>query len=147
MRKTILLAAIPLALLVMLAADGMQPLKVKTGLWQVTMTTTIEGVGRPHTVTYQSCVTKENLNEYLFAERDNNCKYGVQSSTGSQMNVSGSCMPREGGNADFKLQFDVLDSENVKGTGQLTFAGHQGAMHGEYSGKGKWTAATCSSGK
>jgi hypothetical protein len=132
MHKKVLLGLICLAAAVaVVAANNVQPLNVKTGVWQITMTTTIQGMGAPQTHTYKSCVTKENLNEYPFADPDNNCKYTVQSSTGSHMNVSGSCLPQEGGKADFKIQLDAIDSEDVKGTGQLTLAGPQGAMHGD----------------
>lgn len=143
MRKMVLLGAISLVATVVVAADTVQPLNVKTGVWQVTMTTTIQGMGGPHTHSYKSCVTKENLNQYPFADRENNCKYKIQSSTGSHMDVSGSCLPQEGGKADFKIQLDAIDSENVNGTGQLTLAGPQGEMHGDYSGKGKWMGASC----
>jgi hypothetical protein len=146
MRKMRLLGAISLAATVVVAADNVQPLNVKTGLWQVTMTTTIQGMGTPQTHAYRSCVTKDNLNQYPFADPDNNCKYKVQSSTGSHMDVSGSCLPSEGGKADFKIQLDAIDSEDVKGTGQLTLAGPQGAMHGDYSGRGKWIGASCPAG-
>jgi hypothetical protein len=139
----VLLGAISLVATVVVAADTVQPLNVKTGVWQVTMTTTIQGMGGPHTHSYKSCVTKENLNQYPFADRENNCKYKIQSSTGSHMDVSGSCLPQEGGKADFKIQLDAIDSENVNGTGQLTLAGPQGEMHGDYSGKGKWMGASC----
>jgi hypothetical protein len=143
MRNTLLLVVISLATIVLLAADNVQPLSVKTGLWQVTMTTMIPGMGTPRTHTYQSCVTKENLNQYPFADPDNHCNYTVNRSTGSHMDVSGTCMPGEGEKADFKIQLDATDSENVKGAGQLTVAGPQGAMHGNYSGTGKWIAASC----
>jgi hypothetical protein len=143
MRKMTLLGAICLAAIIVVAADSIQPLNVKTGVWQVTMTTTIQGMGGPHTHTYKSCVTRENLNQYPFADRENNCKYKIQSSTGSHMDVSGTCLPQEGGNADFKIQLDVVDSGNVKGTGQLALSGPQGAMRGDYSGEGKWIGASC----
>lgn len=146
MHKKMFLGAISLAAIAVVAADNVQPLNVKTGLWEVTMTTAIQGMGTPRTHTYKSCVTKENLNQYPFADRDNNCKYTVQSSTSSHMDVSGSCMPNEGGKADFKIQLDAIDSENVKGTGQLSLAGPQGTMHGDYSGKGKWVGASCPAG-
>jgi hypothetical protein len=146
MRTTILLATIFLAATMVLAADNVQPLNVKTGLWQVTMTMTIQGTGAPHSNTYKSCVTKENLNQYPFGDPDNNCKYTVQSSTSSHMDVSGSCLPKEGGKAEFKIQLNAIDSEDVKGTGQLTLSGPEGSMHGDYSGKGKWVAASCPAG-
>ncbi len=145
MNKKMMLAAISLAATAVVAANGVQPLNVKTGLWQVTMTTNIQGMGA-RTHTYKSCVTKENLDQYPFADRENNCKYKVQSSTASHMDVSGSCLPSEGGKADFKIQLNATDSENVTGTGQLTLAGPEGAMHGDYSGKGKWIAASCPAG-
>jgi hypothetical protein len=143
MHKKILLGVISLVAIVAVAQNKVQPLNIKTGVWQITMTMTIQGMGSPHTHTYESCVTKENLSQYPFADPDNHCQYKVQSSTGTRMDVSGSCMPKEGGKADFKIQLDAVDSENVNGTGELTFAGPDGAMHGEYSGKGKWIAATC----
>ena len=147
MRKMMmLLGAISLATTVLVAADNVQPLNVKTGLWQVTMTSTIQGMGAPQTHTYKSCLTKENLNEYAFADPENNCTYKVQSSTGSHMDVSGSCLPNEGGKADFKIQLTAVDSEDVTGTGQLTLAGPQGVLHGDYAGKSKWIGASCPAG-
>jgi hypothetical protein len=146
MRKMLLLAAISATTTWMGAADNVQPLNLKTGVWQVTMTSTVQGMGS-RTHTYKSCVTKENLNQYPFADPDNNCQYKVQSSTASHMDVSGSCQPNEGGKADFKIQLTAVDSENVKGTGQLSLAGPQGAMHGDYTGIGKWMGSSCPAGE
>lgn len=145
MRKAIVLAVISLAATVVVAADNIQPLNVKPGLWQVTTTTTIQGMGAPETHTYKSCVN-EDQKQYPFGDRDNDCKYVVQSSTGTHMEVSGSCLFQGVQKAEFKIQLDVIDSENVKGSGYLTFAGPQASMHGDYSGKGKWIAATCPAG-
>ncbi len=143
MRKMMLLGAVCLATTALIAADNIQPLNVKTGLWQVTYTTTIQGMGAPQTQTYKSCVTKEDQDKYPFPDRDNDCKYKVESSTGSHMVVSGSCLYQGAEKANFKIQYDVIDSENVHGNGELTLAGPQATMHGEYSGKGKWIGATC----
>jgi len=145
MRKVILLAGISLAATVMLAAD-LQPLNVKPGLWQVTTTTTFQGMGAPMTQSYKSCITKENLNKYPFPDRDNECQYHVQSSTSTHMEVSGNCLYQKGEKADFKIQLNVRDSEDVTGSGQATVAGPSGAMHGDYSGKGKWIGASCPRG-
>ena len=146
-RKMILLGTISLAAMILVAADDIQPLNVKAGLWQVTTIMTIQGMGAPQTRTYTSCVTKENMNQYPFADRDNDCKYKVQSSTSSHMEVSGSCVYPEGEKADFKIKLDVIDTEHAQGSGQLTLAGPQGQVHGEYSGKGKWIGASCSADK
>ncbi len=144
MRKAILLGAISLAATVVVAAD-IQPLNVKPGLWQVTTTTNVQGMGT-QTQSYKSCAKKENMNQYPFADRDNNCRYKVVSSTGSRMEVTGTCLPPEGVKADFKIQLEVIDPENARGSGKLDLAGPQGELHGDYTGKGKWLSATCPAG-
>src|SRR5215469_15809624 len=109
MRKVIVLGVVSLtATIVLGAADSIQPLNVKTGLWQVTTTMTIQGMGSPQVRTYKSCVTKENMNQYPFTDRENDCKYKVESSTSSHMDVSGSCVYEQGAKADFKIQLDVI---------------------------------------
>ena len=145
MRKVTLLGAILLAAL-LVAADDFQPLNVKAGLWQVTTTTSFQGMGAPITHTYKSCVTKEDLRQYPFPDRDNECKYKVQSSTASHMEVNGNCLYQGGQKADFKIRLDVVDSENVQGSGQANIDTPQGTLHGDYSGKGKWIGASCPAG-
>ncbi len=145
MRKLILLAAISFAATIMVAAD-LQPLNVKPGLWQVTTTTTIQGMAAPMTATYKSCVPKDNVTKYPFPDRDNECKYNVQTSTSSHMEVDGNCLYQNGEKANFRIQLDVIDRENAQGSGQAIIAGPSGAMHGEYTGKGKWIAASCPAG-
>jgi Protein of unknown function (DUF3617) len=143
MRKMIVLGVICFAAILLIAADNIQPLNVKTGLWQVTTTLNVQGMGGPQVQNYKSCVKKENLNQYPFNDPDNDCKYKIQSSTGTHMDVSGTCMYPGPTKADFKIQLDVIDSEHAQGSGQLTLASPQGTMHGDYSGKGKWVAASC----
>ena len=145
MRAIVLLGAISFAATAMVAADNLQPLNVKPGLWQVTTTTTIQGMGAPETHTYKSCVTKENLKEYPFPDRDNDCQYTVLTSTGTHMEVGGNCLS-QGEKAEFKIELEVVNSENVEGNGHLTMTGPQASMHGEYTGKGKWIAASCPAG-
>lgn len=143
MRNVILLAAISCVATGVFAAD-LQPLNVKTGLWQVTTTTTIQGMGTPLTQTYKSCVT--DTNKYPFPDRDNECQYKVQTSTSSHMEVSGDCTYEGGQKANFNIQLTVIDAEDVNGSGQATIAGPQANMHGQYTGKGKWLSASCPAG-
>ena len=144
MRKLMLLAGVSFASTVLMAAD-LQPLNVKPGLWQVTTTTTYQGMGAPETRIYKSCVTKEDLDHYPFPDRDNDCVYKVLSSTATHMEVGGNCQS-QGGKADFKLQLNVVDSEDVQGTGELNVANPQANLHGDYTGKGKWLSASCPAG-
>jgi len=54
-------------------------------------------------------------------------------------------MPEGQGKVDFTMSLEALDSENVKGTGQITITGPMN-MQGTYSPTGKWTGATCPAG-
>ncbi len=175
MRKMILLGAGPLSATVLLVASSLEPLNVKTGLWETTMTTTISGLppippdmqarlaqmppeqrakleamlktrygGTPQTRTYKSCVKKEDLDKYPFTDPDKKCTYSVLTSTGSKMDVRGTCMPgSEGANVDFNLRLEALDSEHVKGTGQMAITSGGQTMNGNYIGTGKWIGASC----
>lgn len=175
MRKLTLLAAVLFSTTVLLAGGDVQPLNIKPGLWETTMTTTVSGLppmpadmesklaqlppeqrakieammknrygGTPQTRTYQSCVKKEDLNKYPFADPEKKCTYTVTTSTGSKMEVSGSCLPgSEGMKFDFKVQLEATDSEHVKGTGQMVITGGGHSMNASYNGSGKWIGATC----
>jgi hypothetical protein len=142
MRRTIVLAPILLLGAILMAAT-LEPLNVKTGLWQVTMTNTISGLPKPTTNSYQSCLKKEDLAKYPFTDPKDKCTWTVQTSTGSKMDATGTCMPEGLGKVDFNIHLESLDSENVKGTGQLTFNGPGGVMNGNYSATAKWANSTC----
>jgi Protein of unknown function (DUF3617) len=143
MRKMILLVAVLSSAAILLAASDLQPLNLKTGLWQVTMTSTINGLPTPNTNTYKSCVKKEDLDKYPFTDPQAKCTWTVQSSTGRKMDASGTCTPQNEGKVTFAIHLEAVDSENVKGTGQLTVNGPAGNMSGNYSGTAKWIGATC----
>jgi hypothetical protein len=120
---------------------GPQPLNVKTGLWQVTMTTTIQGQ-RPSTTTYNSCVKKEDLDKYPFTNPDFKCTWTVQTSTSSRMDAKGTCMTSDG-KVDFNIQLDALSTESVKGTGQMSMQGPAGAIKGSYAATAKFVSGAC----
>jgi hypothetical protein len=86
---------------------------------------------------------KEDLNKYPFVDPAKKCNYRILSSTGSTMEAQGTCTENDGTKADFKIRLDALDSENVKGTGQLILSGAGGSLSGNYAGAGKWISATC----
>jgi Protein of unknown function (DUF3617) len=87
---------------------------------------------------------KEDLNKYPFSDPEKKCTYTVLSSTGSTMEARGTCAPgSDGTKVDFKLRLDAVDSENVKGTGQMTLSAPAGSLSGNYVGSAKWLGATC----
>jgi hypothetical protein len=69
--------------------------------------------GIPKTISYKSCVKKENLDKYPFAGR--NCTYTVLSSTGTKMDVHGVCILSEGIQDRITAHLQVLDPEHVQG--------------------------------
>ena len=145
MRKLILLGAVLASATILLADSSVQPLNMKPGLWEVTMNMTISGSRAPQTRTYRSCLKKEDLNKYPFVDPEKKCTYTVSSSTGSTMEASGTCAPgSEGAKIDFKLRLDALDTEKVKGTGQMTMSMNGGSMNGTYAATAKWIGSSCS---
>jgi hypothetical protein len=125
-----------------LAAASLAPLSIKTGAWQVTMTSSVNGMP-PHTASYTSCVRPEDLTKYPFTDPKANCSWNVISSTSSAMQANGTCSPRNMGTLQFVMQLTAVDAEHVQGTGQLTGNTPNGAISGSYSGAGKWTGAQC----
>jgi hypothetical protein len=143
MRTSLLLAAIVSSSAVLLMAADPQPLNVKPGLWQVTMTSTIQGLPAPSKTTYKSCVKKEDLAKYPFTDADQKCTWTVGNSTGSRMDAKGTCMPPGEGKVDFNIHLDAVNTESVTGTGQLSMNGPIGAMNGTYAATAKWIGAAC----
>jgi Protein of unknown function (DUF3617) len=142
MRNLILSGAVLLSA-TLLAAASLTPLDIKTGLWQVTMTSKMDAFPAPNTSTYNSCISREDLNKYPFTDPEAHCTWNVVSSTGSEMEANGTCTPEDLGQVAFEMHLAVLDTENVSGTGQLTANGPAGVMKGSYKGSAKWIGATC----
>jgi hypothetical protein len=131
------------------------PLKVKTGLWQMTETVTWTGLppqlammmnGKP--LPYKTCVKSENLNTNPWAEGSGEkCAWTVVSSTGTDMEVKGtSC---DLGNqfsrmtAGIQGKIHVIDSENGTGSFAVTLTGNGQTMNGLASFTGKWIGPSC----
>jgi hypothetical protein len=160
MRKTLLSAVICLAASVVLAATGeFQPLKVKTGLWQMTETVTWTELppqmaammsAVPPTRTYKTCVRIEDLNSNPWAEGSGDkCTWTVLNSTGTDMEVRGTSCDfgkNYGMKADVHGKIHVVDSENGTGSMAVTLTGNGQAMNGHASYTGKWIGASCPAG-
>ncbi len=170
MRNTIVFSVICMCALAVLANEKVQPLNVKTGLWQVTMTSAVSGLppippemlarmtpeqrakfeavmkargsGTPKTRTYTSCVTKEQLDSDPFSDNTKNCTRTVLRSTGSAMEIREVCQEADI-KSDLTIQIQALDSENVKGSGHVTDAGGNRAMNIATDFTAKWLGAAC----
>jgi Protein of unknown function (DUF3617) len=153
------------------AQSKFQPLNVKTGLWESTITSTTSGQmpipseflqklspeqrakvqarmnansnSSPRTRTHTSkvCETKEKLAEQPFSSQQE-CKETVVNSTGSRMEMKVSC--------DFgdvkssgTMEVEAISPEAVKGSGQMTSdgGGHAMTINTEFSSK--WLSPSC----
>jgi hypothetical protein len=169
MRRIILLSMICLSAPVVFAGEHIQPLNIKTGLWEATTTTKTTGLppippevlqrmtpeqrskfeesmkaraGEPQTRTKKHCVTQKELNKDPFGENKESCTRTVLASTGRKMEVRQVCM-NKGIKTETTIHVEALSSERVKGSGQVTISGEGRTMNGNIDFSAKWLGAVC----
>ena len=134
----------------------LQPLNVKTGLWQ--MTETVAWTGLPPELqgalangrarSYNSCVKPENLSTNPWAEGSGEkCMWTVISSTGTDMEVQGTGCDmgsQLGMLAEAHGKIHVVDTQNGTGSFDVTLTGNGHTLKGRASYTGKWVAPNCS---
>lgn len=136
-------------------AASLQPLKVKTGLWQ--MTQTIQWTGLPpqldaamargRTHDYKTCVKPKDLTTNPFAGgSEDKCTWTVINSTGTDMEVRGnSCeMGHEFGmTSEIHGTIHVVDAENGTGSFDIVMTREGQKITGHATYKGKWAGSSC----
>lgn len=152
------------------AAPKIQPLNVKTGLWQTTMTMTRAGemplpsnmlsrltpeqrarfearikadsVGT-HTRTYKGCLTQEQLANPNFT-KDEQCTWTTLQSNSTRIKGAVSCNYKD---SSMKLhgsgEFVALDREHVKGSVHMTARGSGRTMDTTSDFSSKWLGPRC----
>lgn len=151
------------------AADNVQPLDVKLGLWESTTTTEHSGVppippevlarlspeqrakveerakasAGPKAITRKSCVKKEDLDKALaFGNDDKNCHRTVVSSSSSKLEFRMECgagTMKSNGTVDI----EAVSSEHVKGTVQMTMGDGTRSMKMNTAFESKWLGPVC----
>ena len=151
------------------AGDKLQPLNVKTGLWETTMTTKVNGSmplpdmseltpeqraaiearikansgEKTWTSTSKSCLTKEQLEKgRAFEQKDKECVQTVVTSSANKMEVRLVC-EIENIKMSGLIQLEALSPESVKGSGQSTTTGGGHTMNGTTTLTAKWLGSTC----
>jgi len=151
------------------AADKIQPLNVKAGLWESTTTVTTSGempipagmlarlspdqraklearmkansAGHSKTTTHKSCETTEKLKESPF-NNEKQCSETVLTSTSNRTEVKVTCDYGEvKGTGTIKIE--ALTPESVKGSGEITATGGGRTMNSSTSFSSKWLGASC----
>ena len=151
------------------AAVKFQPLDVKTGLWQNTMTTALAGEmlipperlaklspdqrarveaamnarsGQgTKTTTYQSCLTQEELQKTPFRDKKN-CTETLVSSTKTQAEVKLVCT-MEGIDGNGEMQIHTISDESVAGSGHGTVTMEGRTMNTSWKLTGRWVGKSC----
>jgi len=154
-----------------LAAQKLEPLHVKTGLWEVTtnMTRTgqlpispdvlakmtpeqraridermkTQGENAQRSRVRKSCITKEKLEKNDMFEERQSCKRTVVTSTGSKMEVRAECDSPRGTKMNVSTLAEALDSENIKGSMQMSASGGENTMNMNATFTAKWIGASC----
>lgn len=146
-----------------------QPLNVRTGLWENSLTTTLSGDSMVpagllsklsperrakmearmreragaggHTTTYQSCITAKELKETPFADKQN-CKETLLSSTSTSAQIKLSCNLGDG-QASGTMQIQATSDTTVEGSGNGTATTNGQTTNISSTLKGHWVAADC----
>ena len=154
MRKAIALGVICLAAsLAFAATEVLQPLNVKTGLWETTQTVKLTGLppqmaaALNPTMTYKSCVKQKDLNTNAWVNEKAAVKcssWTVLKSTGSDMELEGNgCGLGNGMTASGRGNIHVADSEHITAVIDYTVTGSGMAIQGHATHTSKWIGATC----
>jgi hypothetical protein len=167
--RNILLGLTVLSATAIWAAEKIQPLNVKTGLWETTLTLTRAGEmpipagllaklspeqrakfearmkanagSKTTTTTHRSCETTEKLDKAPFSN-EKQCSETVLTSTSSKAEVKVTCDYGEM-KASGTLKIEALSSESVKGSGEMTATGSGNTMNSATSFTGKWLSSSC----
>jgi len=171
MRATILFGLILTVANQIWAADKVQPLNVKTGLWEVTTTTTRSGeMPLPadllakltpeqrakmeetskansseltRSTTRKSCLTKEKLETgAAFHEDRKSCGLTIVTSTSSKLETRVQC-DVEGVKNVGTFQVEALSQESVKGAVHMTTSGGDHTLIMTSSFTANWIAPAC----
>lgn len=137
------------------ASRDLQPLKVKTGLWQMTQKITWTGIPPQYAaaltngvpVHYTSCVKQTDLLKNPWANGSGQrCSWTVLNSNGTDMEVQGTC-GRDANRMSMQMhgKIHAVDSENGTGSVDVTLTGNGMNAKGHADYTGKWMNGTCSS--
>ena len=152
----------------------LQPLNVKTGLWESTMTYTQAGElpipastlhsltpqqrarleetmkansGRSHTMTHKSCLKKEDLDNPDFTDKKQ-CTWTTLESSSTKAKGSAICdYPDIGAKLSGTGEITVLDREHISGTIHMTATGSGHKMNTDGKLTAKWLGSSCSNVK
>lgn len=165
-------AGLLLIALTAFAADKVQRLNVRTGLWEVTTTIHNQGhmpipaamlermtpeqrarmeerlkaqpADRSRTITHKNCLTEQDMQKGdLFSTNPNKeCTEHVVNSTSTAAEIQMSCKG-EGLQGNGTVKIKVLNPENVEGSSHVTATGNGQTLNTDSTFTAKWVSANC----
>ena len=172
MKKSIFLISVILASVALFAADKLQPLNVKMGLWEISMThatggmpampaippealakmtpeqrARVEGMMKNRsasgTTAVKSCLTREKIEKQTaFQEERSQCTHTVLSSSSSGFEMKLHCAEKDS-TSDGTFKLDVINSENVKGVMHMVVSGNGQNMNIDSSFTSRYLGPAC----
>lgn len=156
-------------LLIPLAVFAAEPLKVKTGLWEITTATETHGMpqiaadllakmtpeqqakmatmfgqregGKPKEHKSEECVTQKDLEKPFHPDSEDKCETTILKSTATSQDISVSC---EGDHPSTgKMLIEATSPESMKGTLELAFVGGENPLTINSTINGRWLGPTC----
>jgi hypothetical protein len=155
------------------SAADFRSLDVKTGQWETTVTGQTTGIppipdevlnrltpeqraqmqavmqgrgagGASKPIVSKNCLTKDKLDKPFDVGNENtkSCSRTLVTSSGSKQEIHIDCT-RDGGKATGTIKLEAVDSENLKGSMQMTMANGEHTMNMNYSFAAKWIGPAC----
>jgi hypothetical protein len=155
------------------APAKLQPLNVKTGLWETTATYSMAGElpvapemlnrmtpqqrarleqamkaesGNAKTMTYQGCLKKEDLEHPNFTDKKQ-CTWTTLESSSTKVKGSASCVFKDPEMSDAKVngsgEFVAIDQEHVKGSMHMKVTGAGHEMNSNSTFASRWLKSDC----
>jgi hypothetical protein len=155
--------------LAMAAAQGAERLAAKTGEWEMTVTTKVDGSVIPPDLlakippdkraqleqaiaaraganakprVTRTCMTEADLEKGAFTPPDSSCKVTTISRTPTHQEMSVEC-ERDGRKSTGHMTIDATSNEHIKGLMEMLVGG--GKVVADFSGT--WLGSTCAAGK
>jgi hypothetical protein len=153
-----------------LAADDIQPLNVKTGLWDITVTNDVKGeppipqdrldkltpeqrarlermwkdreAKGAQTKTRKTCVTEAKLKSYEFLDQEPSCTRTVIHSSSRELNFRVQCSSDEGTRVS-TYHIQALSPENIKGTIRFENSSGERTLNISNEFTGTWSGPIC----
>jgi hypothetical protein len=121
---------------------GAQPLNIRPGGWDITMSVAING-GAPKVSPIKSCVTKEDLERDQAFQKDEDCSYKISARSPTRFAGAVTC---KNDSMQTRGEFEVVAASPetiVMKTSTKGSSAKGGSVDARMEMKGRWASASC----